>query len=50
MIDQRPEEVEARVVPGHWAGDLILGAGNTSAIGTLVEHSSLFTTLVQGSS
>ncbi len=46
-IDERPIEVDALLVPGHWEGDLIKDVRNKSQIGTLVERTTLFTVLVQ---
>ena len=39
-IHVRPPEIDDRVMPGHWEGDFIKGAGNKSSVGVLVERTS----------
>jgi IS30 family transposase len=39
-IHQRAPEIDERVIPGHWEGDLIKGRRNASAVGTIVERAS----------
>jgi len=46
MITERPPEAEDRLQAGHWEGDLIMGPGNRSAIGTLLERSTRFLILL----
>lgn len=46
-IDLRPKHIELRKEVGHWEGDLVIGKGQKSAIGTIVERKSRYTLIIK---
>lgn len=46
-IDKRPRHIENRLEIGHWEGDLVIGKGQKSAIGTIVERKSRYTLIIK---
>lgn len=45
-IRERPAEAEGRAVPGHWEADLVMGAGNRTAILVITERLSRYVMIV----
>lgn len=46
-IHVRPPAADDRLLPGHWEGDFLKGAANRSAVGVLVDRSTLFLMLAK---
>ena len=46
-IDNRPKHINLREEVGHWEGDLIIGKGHKSALGTIVERKSRYTLIIK---
>lgn len=46
-IKERPKHIENRQEIGHWEGDLVIGKGQKSAIGTIVERKSRFVCIIK---
>lgn len=47
LIDDRTEEVNARIVPGHWKEDLTIGKDHKSALSVIIERNTRYVLIDQ---